>query len=110
MADAAVAAIRDGHVVASAHTNARGYFHMTVAPGRYTVQATNAGGYQSTASKVVTVATDKAVYVRLVVDSPPAATTMKRRANASRSLSSPSSTACAHTVRRFSMSWLRPAA
>lgn len=69
VADAAVVAMRDGHVLASTHTNARGYFHLTVAPGRCTVRATNAGGYQSTAAKVVTVAADKSVYVRLVVDS-----------------------------------------
>jgi type 1 fimbria pilin len=69
VADAAVVAMRDGHVVASTHTGTRGYFHLSVAPGTYRVRATNAGGYQSTVSKVVTVQADKAVYVRLVVDS-----------------------------------------
>jgi type IV secretory pathway protease TraF len=69
VANGAVVALRGGHVVASTHTDARGYFHLTVAPGQYTVRATNAGGYGSTASRTVTARAGKPVVVRLVVDS-----------------------------------------
>ena len=67
--DATVVVRRAGRVIASAHTDADGRFRITVAPGRCTVRATNAGGYQSTASRVIVVRANEVVFVRLVVDS-----------------------------------------
>jgi hypothetical protein len=69
VAGAAVVASRSGVVIARAHTDDHGYFHLTVASGRCRITATNLGGYQSTASRVVLVGADRTPFVRLVVDS-----------------------------------------
>jgi hypothetical protein len=69
VAGASVEVFQGGREIASTQTGKRGGFHLTVPPGRYRVLATNVGGYASTAAKFVTVSSDDAVFVRLVVDS-----------------------------------------
>lgn len=65
---AAVVALRHGNVISSTRTDARGGFRLTLPVGDYSIQATNIGGYRSTATQAVTVTASRPVSVTLLLD------------------------------------------
>jgi hypothetical protein len=65
---ASVRALRGTSVVTTTMTDSGGRYRLTVDPGDYTVLATNAGGYRSTASRRVTALAGEQTTVDLVVD------------------------------------------
>jgi Carboxypeptidase regulatory-like domain len=68
VAGALVRVMRLSSVVATARTDATGAFRLEVAPGAYTVVATNAGGYQSTAKRAVSLVAGQRATVDFVLD------------------------------------------
>jgi hypothetical protein len=54
--------------VTTARTDSAGNFRIAVAPGAYTIVATSAGGYRSTAQRQVSVQAGQTMTVDLVVD------------------------------------------
>ncbi|MDQ0075561.1 carboxypeptidase regulatory-like domain-containing protein [Arthrobacter oryzae] len=65
---AAVVALSGEAVRGSTLTDMEGAFSLTLPEGRYVIQATNVGGYASTASEPVVVS-DTPVHITLIVDS-----------------------------------------
>jgi hypothetical protein len=65
---AAVVALSGEAVRGSTLTDTEGAFSLTLPEGRYVIQATNVGGYASTASEPVVVS-DTPVHITLIVDS-----------------------------------------
>ena len=65
---ASVQALRNGTVLTTARTDSAGNFRIAVAPGAYTIVATNAGGYRSTAQHQIYVQAGQTTRVDLVVD------------------------------------------
>jgi Carboxypeptidase regulatory-like domain len=65
---AAVVALRRGHIISSTRTDVRGGFRLTLSVGDYSIQATNIGGYRSTATRAVTVTASHPVAVTLLLD------------------------------------------
>jgi hypothetical protein len=65
---AAVVALRHGHIISSTRSDVRGGFGLTLPVGDYSIQATNIGGYRSTATHAVTVTESRPVTVTLVLD------------------------------------------
>lgn len=65
---AAVLALRHGHVTSSTRTDAHGAFRLRLPVGDYSIQATNIGGYRSTATRAVTVTDSRPVTVTLLLD------------------------------------------
>ena len=65
---ASIQALQNGTAVTSTQTDSTGKFRIAVAPGAYTIVATNAGGYRSTAQRQISVEAGKTATVDLVVD------------------------------------------
>lgn len=65
---AAVVALAGDAVRGKTLTDTAGAFSLTLADGRYVIEASNVGGYASTASEHVVVS-DKPVHITLIVDS-----------------------------------------
>ena len=66
--DAVVVAVIGNDQRGETTSDQQGKFRLMLPPGRYTVRATNPGGYASTASEAVTVSTAP-VQITLTVDS-----------------------------------------
>jgi hypothetical protein len=66
--DAVVIAVVGDEQRGETTSDQRGQFRLMLPPGRYTIRATNPGGYASTASEEVTVSTAP-VQITLTVDS-----------------------------------------
>jgi Carboxypeptidase regulatory-like domain len=67
--DAEVRLVRTGgKTSAQTHTDDRGFFHLSSAPGAYTVIATNPSGYHSQASAPVTLTAGQTQHVDLQLD------------------------------------------
>ena len=66
--DAVVVAVVGDEQRGETTSDQRGQFRLMLPPGRYTIRATNPGGYGSTASEEVTVSTVP-VQITLTVDS-----------------------------------------
>jgi len=66
--DAVVIAVVGDEQRGKTTSDQRGQFRLVLPPGRYTIRATNPGGYASTASEEVTVSTTT-VQITLTVDS-----------------------------------------
>ena len=68
VAGASVELLRDGIVLASTHTNARGRFRLPAEPGDLVVQATTADGLPSLATAKVTLTEGSTATSRLLLD------------------------------------------
>jgi hypothetical protein len=65
---ASVQVLQHTSVVATARTDSAGRYRLNVAPGAYTIVATNVGGYRSTAQRRVSAVGGQQTTVDLVVD------------------------------------------
>lgn len=65
---AAVVALDGDTVRGTVFTDTAGAFSLTLPDGRYVIEATNVGGYASTATEDVVIS-DKPVHITLIVDS-----------------------------------------
>jgi hypothetical protein len=65
---ATVVALSRGHLIGSTRTDVRGGFRLTLPVDDYSIQATNFGGYRSTATRAVTVTESRPVNVTLLLD------------------------------------------
>jgi hypothetical protein len=65
---AAVVALDGDAVRGSTSTDTAGAFSLTLPDGRYVIEATNVGGYASTATEDVVIS-DNPVHITLIVDS-----------------------------------------
>jgi len=63
-----VQALKQGIVVSTTRTDSTGEFRLALAPGTYTIVATNSGGFQSTAESDVSIRAGQTKKVNLIVD------------------------------------------
>jgi hypothetical protein len=68
VAGASVRAVLHSSVVATSRTDSAGMYRLNVKPGAYTIVATNAGAYPSTAQRAVSVVVGQQATVDLVLD------------------------------------------